>query len=232
MISSDMSIGPIPELAVGDQQPQLSRITNLSISFLYTRQLAGKFYLSSGIEFYNRGSRIMTDTLNTEYGGAIQDFYKNDAVELLSYMAVPLIATRQFTLGRHGFNLHAGISASYLLSAKAKGEAVIVKDNMWGYPPPTVFKYPLDATQYGYRKWDFSVLFGGGYLYKLNEDLALGAEYRYTLNSRNINGSRYVYVSSDGKYYTPEMKNKENHTLSLAVYLGPGIFRNSSRQQK
>lgn len=81
----------------------------------------------------------------------------------------------------------------------------------------------------GYFEWDFSVHFGGGYRFQINDNLGVGIDYRFLSNFNDINEERLRYELHDqksGKYnrYSPKMMNQDNHVLSVGIFMSPRLF--------
>ena len=62
-------------------------------------------------------------------------------------------------------------------------------------------------------------------------------EDRCAFNFLNVNSSHYEYTvksvnEGEFKQHNPVVKNKENHAVSLAVYLSPSVFLGLDKKQK
>lgn len=233
MVSSGMSMEYLSPKVIQTNPPHFNRITNLYFSMSYGYNFFAKFHLNTGIEYYRKGSIMRFDTGYSDIFGSGTWRYNTNSMDVLTYLSVPLSISRQIHIdkkGKHRMILCTGLNISYLLKATTEGYAVIEYTPAGESEPETSNIqeiHPFRLT--GYSDWDYSVHFGSGYRFQLNEDLAFGLDYRFLMNFNNINEERLRYVRNDspnGKYYTytPKMKNQNNHVLSLGIFMSPRLF--------
>lgn len=233
MVSSGMAMDFKGTTDPKDKAPEFDRITNFYFSVSYGYNFLGKLHFNSGVDFYNKGSMIRYDTGSVDTWGGGTYHYKTNTSEILSYLSVPISIARHIHLdknGRHRIILCAGTNFSYLLRSTVEGTSIV------DYTPPGQTEAESSETRKidpirtsGYNKWDFSVHFGGGYRFQLNDNLGFGLDYRYLSNFNNINDERLSFQKYDNlksKFYSysPKMMNQDNHVLSVGIFMSPRLF--------
>lgn len=239
IVSSGMSMDYKGTADPQDKPPQFNRIIDLYFSLGYGYNFLGKFYLNTGLEFYNKGAQMLFDTSHYDMFRSGTSRYQTHVIEKLTYLSVPISISRQIHLdknGRHRVILAMGINFSYMLKATANGYSVVdfYPNGSIDYDRSEQTINPIPMT--GYFKWDFSMHVGGGYRFQLNEDLGFGIDYRFLSNFYNVNETRLRYEYFDSKsgssyLYSPGISNQDNHILSLGVFISPGLFLGLEKKQ-